>query len=135
MLTLLSCLVLAWPAADASVETPTSYKKLKGRALARFYRTKGASCAGQRVRLILPTPVLGKKNLKLLRGKRWVSFTSKGVTFYAERTNPYLVQTVRKLARKKGGKLIVKGVVTPWKKTKKKGRTYAVRVRTVQRIR
>ena len=96
---------------DSVAQDPTgSYIRLSGRRLRKFEKTKGLSESGRNIRVLLSGKALD--DLERIKGKkRWMRFEEKGVVYVVDRTNPYLVQTERKVRKKKGRQIVVKGRV------------------------
>ena len=109
-----------------------SYIKLRGSRLAKFEKTKAASEARLNIQLSLPAKILNDGSVgKLGKSKKWVCFEHKKVLYYLPRKDPYLIQSRRKAAKKKGNALmLIKGRVRRLRRDGKK--IWAVRVMTIQ---
>jgi hypothetical protein len=108
-----------------------NYTLLTGAALKAFEKSGGASQAGNLVALNLPGGVVDPSNVKALDDSAaYVVFSHKGVEYVAERDNPYLVQTQRKLEGRPSPIVLLKGLVSTVGRAKEK--RVAVVVHTTQ---
>ena len=128
-----SVLMMVLQFLGTAAPTAGSYESLKGKRLTRFEKTRGGSELGNLVSLNLPTSVIDRKRLKRFgKGRRFVGFEHKKVFYYVERNDPYLRQCLRKVAKNKKGKLLIKGQV---KRLRARGgkKRYGVRIRSMQK--
>lgn len=105
-----------------------SYQRLRGRRLARFEKSKGASEGGNPIEVNLPADCLDAPKLGPLgQSRRWATFVHRGVRYHLRRDDPHFTQTLRKLDKR--GR---KGATVRWRGRVKHVRLKGKRVLSVR---